>query len=104
IAEITLAWAHVEHALAQLLDKMIKHPPDFLAYAIFFTPTNLETRIGIVDAVFRQVVFEHPYAPDILKRWGALLNTLTRLKRTRNKVAPARSLRSRELASVDRYA
>jgi hypothetical protein len=87
VALVTFSWANVENSMVMLLRAIIRDEAGGLASAIFFAPSNLETRFSIVDRALREVCYQRPPASPIVASWGTWLNTLNRLKGTRNKIA-----------------
>ena len=87
VAGVTLAWAEIENAFVFLFRMVLHHHTMAIASAIWFAPTNLETRINIVDQALREAIFESERETEILAVWVPIMNSLNRLKATRNKVA-----------------
>jgi len=80
-------WAELENALALLLGKIIHDPSNSLASAIYFAPSNTETRMGIVTAALKVNLSPSPHFTEILKRWKTLQNRFGRKKNIRNQIA-----------------
>jgi hypothetical protein len=88
VAAMTFAWANLENAMVILLGNIIE--PKLIgrfSSAIYFAVGGLDVRISIVDAAFRELLDQHQFRDQIMEKWDSLLNTIGRLKRTRNKVA-----------------
>jgi hypothetical protein len=88
VADVILAWAHVENSLTDLLAAAIGHKSHEIASAILFSPNNIETRIDITDNAVRAcLLYDHdPLEKRFLAIWEPITNALNRLRKTRNKV------------------
>jgi hypothetical protein len=87
VAAVTLEWAEVENMCVFLLRQILAHGHMGIASAIWFAPTNLETRLTILDRAFCEFVRNEEHEDRILRVWASTMNTANRLKSLRNKVA-----------------
>lgn len=96
VGAATLAWSELEHRFAYGLDYLLRQPYGFnvqmvgssdLGVAIYYTATNAETRIAIVDTIFRRSVPYFMHGRAIVRCWAKLLERTNRAKGTRNKIA-----------------
>jgi hypothetical protein len=88
VSTIIMAWAQLENTLAILLSKIINDPSGQFAFAIYFAPSNTETRIRIIDATFSVLISaSKQHHQQIAAAWQTIRNTINRLKDTRNAVA-----------------
>ncbi|NKE71906.1 hypothetical protein [Candidatus Manganitrophus noduliformans] len=88
-AAITFAWANIENSMIMLLEKILnENRTSSVSYAsaIYFAPSNIETRFKIVDRALEEFIYHHGLV-GLADEWKACLKTLDNLKRTRNKVA-----------------
>ena len=87
VAKFFMSWAFLENKMALLLLRLISQ--EKIGPAIYFTPTNIETRFKIVDTAFvlsAEAIPERDRA-TILAAWNTTMNTLNRIKATRNAIA-----------------
>jgi hypothetical protein len=91
VANITLGWANVENALVLLLDGILndRHNTKMTAIlsTMYFSLSNLESRIGLVDAAIRATFDGNALEKEFEPEWNHLRNKLNGLKKVRNKVA-----------------
>jgi hypothetical protein len=88
VADATFAWGTLESSLATLLSAILQRTlQDAIASAIYFAPNNFETRFKIIDCVLRERLHKNKLEKPFIATWGEILNTLNRLKDTRNKIA-----------------
>jgi hypothetical protein len=87
VARIVFAWAKIENWMVLLLQRILKHESHEIASAIYFTPAALEVRIKLVNAALEALVARKAVGTPLLKEWKTILNTLNRLRKTRNKIA-----------------
>ena len=73
--------------LARLLGAILNDPSNAMASAIYFAPSNTETRIAIVSAALRMKLGGLPHFSEIESAWTRFINSLNRRKQVRNKVA-----------------
>lgn len=91
VANAIFAWASLEDKLVTLLGAALHTVAGSpMASAVYFAPSNIETRLNIVD----RVVCEFPFTRKnlegpFLAEWAAVLGKINRLKNTRNKLAHA---------------
>jgi hypothetical protein len=79
-------WAELENGLADFLSYLIDANKRELGLVIYYSPSNMETRIAILDAVFIQVVPSLSLGDHILKCWIKFLRLVGKAKTTRNKM------------------
>lgn len=88
VADITLAWGHLENSLADLLDGAAGINDLRISSAIFFTPPGIETRLKITSNAFVSFLNTAQGVPAFVSdQWNCLMNALGRMRDTRNSVA-----------------
>jgi len=86
-AELVHAWAELESALAFLFAVMLAKPETGRAcLEVFFAPSNMETRIKMVDTALVCLLRESRWKTLILPEWITIQNSLNRSKSMRNEV------------------
>ena len=88
IVDTLHTWAAVETHLATFLANILMDKPGELAFAIYFAPTNLETRFKLVDAAFAVAAAGRPTTEIVLKDWSFLLRTLFHVERRAGQGGP----------------
>ena len=73
----------VEAKLGSIFVFLLEGVPNTMAGAIFYAPNNIETRIRVLDAALVARIENEL----ILEAWSKIDGRLSRLKRTRNKLA-----------------
>ncbi len=90
VADSIFAWASLEDKLVTFLAASLGlMGGSGMASAIYFAPSNIETRLTIVDRVAREFFLNHRLEEPFLAEWGSLILKINRLKGTRNKLAHA---------------
>jgi hypothetical protein len=100
VADLTFAWASVENAMVMLLAELLRYPSGYvgsghLASAIYFTPASIEVRTKLVESAVKcrvrlacaNLTSGAQIEAHMLEEWGLVMTRLTRLRKTRNKVA-----------------
>lgn len=86
--ELMFAWAGLENTLSFLLAKIIRDPSHALASAIYFAPSNTETRLNIIGSVLKIAIGRSPhYETTIAPAWKRFTNSFGGRKNVRNQVA-----------------
>ena len=80
-------WAIVEHELSALLQILINDDNGIVGSAIYYAPSNTETRIRIVDTAVGAAIFYRHYGQAVVECWKKVLVRIQRAKRPRNKIA-----------------
>lgn len=88
VADLIHAWAELESSLAFLFAIILAKPDAGQAcFEVFYAPSNMETKIRMVDAAVigrtRTLLFKEV----VLDEWRTILNAINRSKGLRNKVA-----------------
>jgi hypothetical protein len=90
VGNAIFAWASLEDKLVSLLGMVLGMAPAApMASAIYFAPSNIETRLQIVDRAICERFNGHKIEQQFLDEWQAVLGKINRLKSTRNKIAHA---------------
>lgn len=87
IADVTLAWAALETSFVFLLAHILRRVPVGMVGKIYFTPAGLEVRTSIVSNAFYELFARDSVRETICPQWDTLMNTVGRIRQTRNKVA-----------------
>jgi hypothetical protein len=90
VADSIFAWASLEDKLVTFLAALLGlSGGSGMASAIYFAPSNIETRLTIVDRVAQEFFLKHRLEEPFLEEWANLILKINRLKGTRNKLAHA---------------
>ena len=81
------AWASLENTLAMLLENAVHSRVAQLGLAIYYEPTNAETRFGIVDVAVRRYLRARELEELFLASWKTIVAQLGPARSTRNKIA-----------------
>jgi hypothetical protein len=89
VGNVTLAWAHLDTSLAELLASIIgdRSHNHALAAAIYFAPGSLDVRLKVVDQAINAVMHDQPASDMTLPLWSGIHNRIKRQKDVRNAVA-----------------
>lgn len=82
----SLNWADLENSLALLLRSLMRGTLEEIPFVIYFAPSNTETRIKIVDAVFEHLIFDGVDSALLEKCFKKILEKIHRVKDSRNKI------------------
>jgi hypothetical protein len=86
--DLMFSWAGLENTLSILLGKIIRDPSNNLASAIYFAPSNTETRLNIIGSVLKMAIGGSPhYETKIAPAWKRFTNSFGGRKSVRNQVA-----------------
>lgn len=87
VTKAVVNWAHLENGLAKLLSEILYTRKE-IAFAVYYSPSNTETRISIVDnVVFHFSSSSYPkLVPTFKLAWDKLKLRIDRAKATRNKI------------------
>jgi hypothetical protein len=80
-------FSELELALGALLYVIINIPRSRLAYAIYFSPTGFEARLGIVDNSLKQIAFENDELKDLLPLWDRVFRKVNKAREIRNTIS-----------------
>lgn len=86
IAGAVMAWGDLENSLAGLLATILNTPNYQMPYAVYYAPSNTETRLSIIDNVITHLDRLSDETPRILACWDSLRTKIDRSKNTRNKI------------------
>lgn len=86
IAFAVMSWGTLENALAGLLKVILDTPNYQMPYAVYYAPSNTETRISIIDNTITHIDRRSELTPRILACWDSLRTKIDRSKNTRNKI------------------
>lgn len=88
VSDLFQAWADLESSLAFLFAvTAIKPGLGAVGFEIYFAPSNMETRVKLVDTAFTAALRRNAAAAAALSEWTTILNAINRAKSTRNAVA-----------------
>jgi hypothetical protein len=88
VADFFSGWAFLENQLAILLAVLVSGDEENrMGFALYFSPSALEARLKLVDAAFAIKIEPIAERSDLAAAWNTMMNTLNRLKATRNTIA-----------------
>jgi hypothetical protein len=87
VADVTLAWGHVENSLVTLLAGVLREDGAAITSAMYFSLTGLESRLRLMDSAMVQFAEMNAAHDEIIAVWANIMSALNRLRKTRNKVA-----------------
>lgn len=77
----------LEVALSALLYATINRPDTRVAYAIYYSPTGFDARVGIVENAVLETVLEVPTLRRLLELWPTIRKGINRSRNLRNAIA-----------------
>jgi hypothetical protein len=89
VAETNYAWARIEDGMLLILKEALGDNEGKITSAIYFTPSNLETRFQLVRNTLHEARKDWWFGDRFKfeQEWDAMILKLNRLKQTRNKIA-----------------
>ncbi len=81
------AFSRLESCLWELYSKAAQHHNSGVSNVVFYSPTNIETRIGIVDSVMQFLFDQHNDGQRLYDAWAKLKGKIDKKKNVRNQIA-----------------
>lgn len=79
-------WSQLENSLSRVLAAAMNTPFDQMPFAIYYAPSNTESRLAIVDNAVYHIPLLHGEIPQAKACWDKLFSKINNAKSTRNKI------------------